>query len=582
MISLNLIYGAGVLVICGVFFYIDKKNRLNYDKNIKILDDKIDSLQQKIDFNKAKSKEQLQIEHKNFINLELKKRNLLESENKKLKRILDDTKVIAQDASMVKTDFLTNVKHEIRTPMNSILVFAEMLEKGVKDQQLSTFASNIKHSGNALLTLLNNILELSEIESGNFKIDESGVEVESFFRTEIDIYQKKARKKGLKLSLEIAENMPQAIMIDQVRVNEILNNLIENGIKFTDFGEVKVIVKQLSFDKIKNTADIVVIVEDTGVGIAKENQDKIFKIFENRQNANEIEYQGAGLGLSINRKLAQLMGGSLEVQSTISKGSKFILTLKNVEVVLSSLENSVDESNIDFSIIKSDSSIAIIDDSKDSLDTTIESFSKTKIEVLVFDNARDAIGILQKRDVDLILINIDFLTMDNGAVSKVLKKIGDFRVVSLVNHRLKDIEFVENGVIPIAHIKKPIKKVDLFTTIFKILNSQTLIVNNGNLELNEDDELNFEANIENSKLYFEAQKKTNIEKFLDTALKTNDLTTIEKFASQVNILSKKYSIKSLTIFSKELTDKVEAFDIKNIGDMLKEYKLKADEFQKRI
>jgi two-component system chemotaxis sensor kinase CheA len=166
------------------------------------------------------------INNTSFIASKMKTQETLQAEIDKLKTKVENTKKIAQDASMIKIDFLTNVRHEIRTPMNSILVFAQMIESESPDKRLATFANNIVHSGNNLLNLFNNIIELSEIESGSFEINKSAVDIRNLIYLITESYKRQAMKKGLVLKVEIDKTIPESIMIDHLRVKEILNNLI--------------------------------------------------------------------------------------------------------------------------------------------------------------------------------------------------------------------------------------------------------------------------------------------------------------------------------------------------------------------
>ncbi|MDQ7060247.1 MAG: ATP-binding protein [Sulfurimonas sp.] len=350
--------------------------------------------------------------------------------------------------------------------------------------------------------------------------------------------------------------------------------------KFTKHGEIKMSVARDSFNDLKNEADISICIEDSGIGIADENKEKIFKIFESREASNTIHYEGTGLGLSINKKLANLMDGDIEVRSELLVGSKFTLLLNNVEVILASTTKEIKEEDIDFSLIKK-SRILVLDDQESSLEIVKVSFENSSSDIYAFSNARDAIDFLKNTEIDLLLINVDILTMDDGAVSKVINKLISVPVISLVNSRLRDIDFHKSGMQPIAHIKKPLKKIDLFRVLLKVLNSQDLdLKGEDTLKIKEVPlSLSFERNKLASIEYFKGQAK-EMDELLYEAMNTNDLNSIEKFAGLMAVEASKYQLITLEIFSRKLLACIEAFDIQEVDKMLNEYTSKSRDFRR--
>ncbi|NOR58824.1 MAG: response regulator [Sulfurimonas sp.] len=581
-----LIYILEAFVLVGILYLYFRKKQTSLLSNIKELKSEIKLLKKELSSRETiPSNEESSPKTTSFITAEIKKREKLDEEIKRLHKIIEDTKNIAQDASMIKSDFLANIRHEIRTPMNSILVFAELLSKSITDKKLNTFAHNILNSGNKLLVLLDNIIELSKIESGTFEMQESAVDIKNFFDTSINNFKGEANKKGLELSVDIDEKIPNSLMIDPVRVNEILDNLLENAIKFTQSGFVKVEVVVDSVDEVNNEVDISISVKDSGIGIAEGNKSKIFEIFETKENCDLIEYQGTGLGLSINRKLSQLMNGNLDVESKLSKGSTFRLTLKGVEVVLSNEAKNVDESKIDFSLIRpSGAKVLVVDTLEENRELIQDCFLWTKIDIFAFDNAREAIELLKRQDVDLILIDVDMLSIDDGAVSKVLKTVSDALVVTLTNTRLKDIVFQDGGVKPVGHLKKPITKVELFKMLLKILNSQEVVFQeSGNIVLNQKDgDVSLDdINFVQLKMFLHIQKGA-LAGIYKEAVSTNDLKAIEKFSNSLLELATKHRLKEMISYSTLLLKKIDLFEIDTINVMLKDYKKKIEQYESML
>lgn len=577
-INLVLYITLGLLILVILFFINQRKNVVAMAE-IKKLTKDIAKLKKNL-FDKDIAIASYQnVKQTSLITSEIQKREILEADISRLKRTIYDTQTIAKEASMIKSDFLSNVRHEIRTPMNSILVFSEILEKELEDKQNATYANNIFNAGHNLLNLLNNIIELSEIEAGDFQISPQGIDTKSFLNEIMTHHKAGATKKGLKFSLNISEGVPESIMVDSTRVKEILNNLIENAIKFTKEGEVTVNVVCSAFSNAKHEADISISVVDTGIGIAKENLEQIFKIFESKNASSAIEYKGTGLGLSINRKLAQLMNGNLEVASQHSLGSTFTLSLKKVEVIVASLTKDVDESTLNFTLIKA-STIAVVDDDPLVLEEFTRIFENTSMKIETFPDAREAIAFLQTNTIDYLIINVDILTVDDGAVSKVLAKMISAPVITLIASKLKNIHFHQDGMQPVAHMLKPLKRINVFSVLLKTLNAQKITVNEDqSVAIEAESTLSFDRNRIASDAYFSAQTD-EIDKTLAAALKTNDLDMMKKFALCIDEQAKAYNVVTLENFSKKLLEKIEFFEIESIDKMLKEYQIKAREYRR--
>lgn len=502
----------------------------------------------------------------------------LKNEISRLNILIENTTSIAQDATMIKSDFLTNIRHEIRTPMNAILVFSQMIETETQDTNIRSYSGDIYKSGNILLNLLNSIIEMSEIDSGSFVIETSAVDVKKFIDTVVEVYKHEASKKALEFIVEIDPDIPESIVIDTKRVKEILDNLMANALRFTDKGSIKVLVSLDSFDESKHEANISFLVQDTGMGIAKVNQEKIFRIFESQHLGHKGDHQGTGLGLSINKKLASLMNGNLEVKSELQEGSTFILSLKDVEVVLTSKMSDIDTSNIDFSVLRKNTSIMVIDNSQKTLDMCRSSFAKAQIKLFTYISFKDAISSLQDTTMDLILIDIEILSLDDNAVAKVLKNITKAPIISLVSQSLKGVSFHEAGVKPVLHLKKPLQKMDLFRALLKLLNSQDVLIEDRAIEKIQNNELRFSFDEKASKEYF-LHKPKELDTLLQRVLQTKDLSEIKNFAIEVHKLSTEHKVENLMLFSKKLLHKIDTFDVEGIDKMLKEYEVKSRNFK---
>jgi len=261
---------------------------------------------------------------------------------------------IAIKAEKSKDDFLANMSHEIRTPLNAILGFVTILKKRIKDSKNTSYLNIIDTSGNSLLAIINDILDFSKIQSGKFTISPDEIDPIQELSNVTILFASKAYEKHLIYAVYIDPNLPQSILIDDVRVKQILSNLLSNAIKFTPKdGMVK--VRILIEDK-----QLIISVQDTGIGIAKENIDKVFSAFEQADGTTTRKYGGTGLGLSISAKLAELMNGELSLISTEGKGSTFTLKLP-ITIVNESPKEFLDINKIQ------NYKIAILNTTKDSM-----------------------------------------------------------------------------------------------------------------------------------------------------------------------------------------------------------------------
>lgn len=225
----------------------------------------------------------------------------------------------AEAANRAKSDFLANMSHEIRTPMTAILGYADIIEGQDADPAACSEAIKaIRRSGRHLLTIINDVLDLSKIESGRLEVIEESCDVCSLFDDVIGGLRAQAEGKGLDLSARIVDTVPSRLLTDTHRVRQILINLVGNAIKFTEKGKIELVVSY-------GVGQLTIEVHDTGVGIPSDKLDAIFRPFEQADNSASRRHDGTGLGLTISRRLAQLLGGDIRARSTIGKGSVFIL-----------------------------------------------------------------------------------------------------------------------------------------------------------------------------------------------------------------------------------------------------------------
>ena len=243
---------------------------------------------------------------------------------KATEKALAEAKVRAEDGARAKADFLATMSHEIRTPMNGVIGMADLLCDTQLDADQRLYSETIRSSGQALLTIINDILDLSKLDADKMPITPVDFDLRDCVRDAVLLLQAQAREKGLSLSLDIAESTPLRIHADDGRLRQILINLVGNALKFTETGGVTV---RVAPQELSGQQAVFIEVEDTGIGIAEDKLGHVFQRFSQAESSTTRRFGGTGLGLTISRLLVEAMGGEIGVSSTLGKGSVFFLTL---------------------------------------------------------------------------------------------------------------------------------------------------------------------------------------------------------------------------------------------------------------
>lgn len=255
------------------------------------------------------------------------------TERKRVEIELRQAKEAAQSSSRAKGEFLANMSHEIRTPMNAILGFAELLDRELSDSKHRRFLSAISSSGRTLLSLINDILDLSKIEAGKLEIHHEPMSIHQVIREVENIFSQKAAEKSLEIRSEVTSAVPDTILFDEVRLRQILFNTVGNALKFTHEGGVT--IRSWAGEVNGGEVELCVAVEDTGIGIPLAEHGRIFAAFTQVSGQSTKQYGGTGLGLAITRRLAEMLGGSVELSSEPGRGSAFLFRFQHVRVVAS-------------------------------------------------------------------------------------------------------------------------------------------------------------------------------------------------------------------------------------------------------
>ena len=346
------------------------------------------------------------------------------SENIRAMQAIENAKNEAELANRTKSLFLANMSHEIRTPMNSILGFSEVAMRENIDEVSRGYFNDIHTSAEMLLSIINDILDISKIESGKVELVNAPYHSADIFREVTTVIGMQAEKKGLKFTVEIAEDFPNELCGDKDRIREILINLLNNGIKYTTQGSVGLRVSVVG--KTDDTARVQFTITDTGIGIKKEELAHIFETFRRVDAAANSATEGTGLGLSITKGYVGLMGGELRVESEYGVGSTFIAEIdqKIVDAAPIKKPNVSGGGSENRKLMFKGLSVLAVDDNRMNLKLISKIMSIHGLEIDTADSGAQAIEKCGKKNYDIVLLDHMMPEMDGVEAMKRIRQLG--------------------------------------------------------------------------------------------------------------------------------------------------------------
>lgn len=493
------------------------------------------------------------------------------TEQKQTEAILLTARNEAEMANNAKSEFLANVSHEIRTPMNAIIGFAEILKDKITDTKQKEHVKTILSSGRTLLSLINDILDLSKIEAGKLEVEYEAMNFQSIINDIEQLFTPKIQSKGLSLEIIKHPNLPDFIYIDEMRFHQILFNIVGNAIKFTKKGFIRVETKALPSNKYDHIK-LVIEIEDTGIGIPQNQQSAIFEAFTQQSGQSNRQFEGTGLGLAITKRLVEKMDGNISVESSVGKGSTFTLTFNAIQIahIKTDATNKANEAEREIHFLPA--TIMVVDDIDFNIKVVENMIDFPGFTFISANSGEKAIEMLQFETPDIIFMDIRMHGMSGISATEIIKRTDGIKHIPVIAFTASALQNQMDLIHQLfdGYIHKPISKKVMIQTLkmhLKYEYGELKIVDKpvGVLDFKPDSHCAEIAKDVMDDLQYEIYDQWK--EISDSLI----IFEIEEFCDKLDLISQKHNCTVLNAYSTQLRESIQSFDVERIEKSVNEF-----------